>query len=176
MYKNGDICPICGSGKLTEKAVTETFHYKGKKLAIPDYVIYDCDQCREAFVARDTLSNTEKVIRDFHRQTDGLLTSEEIKAIRKSLKVNQTKFAEQLQVSRVSLARYESGKQTQSKHVDDLLRGFEKMATAQLTFEYESKSVNYKPSEIGYKQTYYSNKKATGKTPYKKGDEYAIAA
>lgn len=122
MYKNGDQCPICGYNEIKEKSITETFEYKGKTTEIKDYIVFECPDCGESFVDSKTIKNTEKIIRDFQRKVDGLLTSDEIKKIRKSLGFTQKDLGTILGGGEKSFARYESGKVTQSKAMDNLIR------------------------------------------------------
>lgn len=122
MYKNGSKCSICGIGKISEKTISEKFEYKGKSLVIPDYHVYACDKCEEEIVDPKTLRATEKVLTDFRRRVDGLLASDEIKAIRKKLGKTQAEMAEWLGVGEKNFARYENGQVTQSKTMDLLLR------------------------------------------------------
>jgi len=122
MYKNDGLCPICGDGLLKEKKIQETFEYKGNRLSIDNYIVYECSECEESLVDPKTLKETEKSIRNFHRKVDGLLTSEEIKEIRTSLGHTQETFARILGGGVKSFARYENGSVTQSKPMDNLLR------------------------------------------------------
>ncbi|MCP4106801.1 MAG: YgiT-type zinc finger protein [Desulfobacteraceae bacterium] len=69
MYKNGDRCQICGSGRLTKKVIKEKFECKGEVLTIPDCIIYECSACEEAVVDENTLKATEKAIRDFQKKS-----------------------------------------------------------------------------------------------------------
>jgi HTH-type transcriptional regulator / antitoxin MqsA len=122
MYKNSDICPICGDGLLKEKNIRETFEYKGEYLTIDNYIVYECPDCNESIVDSKTLKYTEKRIRDFHKKVDGLLTSDEIKKIRTSLGYTQEGLGKILGGGIKSFARYENGTVTQSKSMDNLLR------------------------------------------------------
>lgn len=122
MLKNGDICPICGEGKVSEQSIKGEFEYKGKKLSIPEYHVFVCEHCKEQIVAPKTLRATEKILTDFRRKIDGLLTSDEIKAIRKKLGKTQMEMATWLGVGKKNFARYETGKVTQGKTMDKLLR------------------------------------------------------
>lgn len=122
MYKSGSKCPICGSGKLSEKTVSEEFDYKGQTKIVSDYHVYACNKCKEEIVDPKTLRVTEKVLTDFRRGVDGLLTSDEIKAIRKKLGKTQSEMAEWLGVGEKNFTRYENGQVTQSKTMDLLLR------------------------------------------------------
>jgi HTH-type transcriptional regulator/antitoxin MqsA len=122
MYKDNDKCPICGEGILKRKEITETFEYKGEKFKIPNYVIFECGTCDESIVDRDTLKTSEKTIRDFQRRVDGLLTSNEIKKIRKAYGFTQEAIGKLLGGGAKAFARYETGKVSQSKAMDNLLR------------------------------------------------------
>lgn len=122
MYKNGQKCPVCEKSTLEEKIIEEKFEYKGRHLVIPEYVIFECASCGEELVSKETLKKTEKIIRDFQRQTDGLLTSSQIKRGRTALGFTQSAFASLLGVGEKNFARYENGKVTQSKSMDNLLR------------------------------------------------------
>ena len=122
MSKHEDICPICGSAGLIKKNITEVFEYKERSLEIENYVIYECLECGESIVDDASLRNAEKLIKDFQREVDGLLTSKEIIKIRKALGFTQENFGLILGGGRKAFARYESCSVTQSKAMDNLLR------------------------------------------------------
>lgn len=122
MYKTGDSCSICAEGKLSEQIITEEFEYKSKKIRISNYHIYRCDECKEELVSPKTIRETEKILTDFRRGIDGLLTSDEIKSIRKKIGKTQKDLATLLEVGEKTFARYENGQVTQSKAMDILLR------------------------------------------------------
>jgi HTH-type transcriptional regulator/antitoxin MqsA len=115
-------CPICGSGTLHKKIGTEQFEYKGETIFIPNYITYACSECGEAIVDKNTLKDSGKTLKDFQRKVDGLLTGEQIKAIRNKLELTQEEMADIVGGGQKSLARYESGQVCQSKGMDNLLR------------------------------------------------------
>lgn len=114
-------CPIC-DGNLSRKVTDETFTYKGKKKTIPDYVTYTCKQCGESIVDPKTLKDSGKVLKDFQREADGLLTGVEIKKIRGKLNRTQEEMAKILGGGLKAFARYETGTICQSTAMDNLLR------------------------------------------------------
>ncbi len=122
MHNNDDMCPICGHDGIIEKMITEKFEYKGHVKKIEDYTIYECTECNESIVDTETLKKAEKIIRDFHREVDGLLTSKEIKNIRSVLGFTQKDFGLILGGGEKGFARYESCAVTQSKAMDNLIR------------------------------------------------------
>lgn len=122
VYQNSDVCPICGEKAMNKKNKEEVFTYKGHNLTIPNYPIYECDECGEELIQAQDSKKFEKDRTDFRRGVDGLLTSEEIRNIRKSFDCSQKEFAEMLQVGEKNFARYENGAATQSRAMDSLLR------------------------------------------------------
>jgi len=122
MYKQGDACPFCGGGKLSEKVVEEHFSYKGHSLAVPDYRILECSACGEAVVEKESARRAEKLLKDFGRQVDGLLMAADIKRIRRKLHLTQEQMATLLGGGLKGFARYENGQVVQSRAMDNLLR------------------------------------------------------
>jgi HTH-type transcriptional regulator/antitoxin MqsA len=115
-------CPVCGSEKVTETSITETFKYNGHNKTIENYTITQCDDCEEEIVPPQTMKMAEKILRDFKREVDGLLTSKEIKKIRTEYGFNQENFSTFLEVGTKTFTRYENCTVTQSKPMDLLLR------------------------------------------------------
>jgi len=124
MYKNGDMCPICGSGTLKIEKKPETFEYKGQTLTL-ELTVYSCNACGEKFFDNEEMKKYQKIIKDFQRRVDGLLTSEEIKQIREKYGLSQRELARILGIAEKSIAKYEAGFVTQSKAMDNLLRVIE---------------------------------------------------
>lgn len=123
MYKNGDACPVCEEGTLTSSKIIATFEYKGNSLDIPDYLIWECGECKERFVDHKTSKEGGRKVRDFHRMVDGLLTANEIKRIRKfKLCLSQDDASVLLGGGAKSFARYENSEVIQSEIMDNLLR------------------------------------------------------
>ena len=122
MFKDGDKCPVCGSGTLTKKIIEEVFDYKGETLTIKDYVIYECPVCEESIVDRKTLYDTEGSLIEFRRKVDNLLTPKEIKEIRTSFGYTQEEFGNILGGGKKAFARYENGIITQSRAMDNQLK------------------------------------------------------
>lgn len=122
MYKHGDSCPLCGGGQLCEKVIEECFNYKGHSLIVSDYHVLECPACGEAVVDKDSARRAEKMLRDFGRKIDGLLTAADIKRIRRKLHLTQEQMATVLGGGLKGFARYENGQVIQSRAMDNLLR------------------------------------------------------
>jgi HTH-type transcriptional regulator / antitoxin MqsA len=119
---NAQTCPICGAGSLEQSVQTETFEYKGVSRKIPNYITYTCTRCGEAVADNESLKKSGKMLKDFKREVDGLLTGQQIKAIRVKLGLTQKQLADIVGGGLKSIARYESGQVCQSKGMDNLLR------------------------------------------------------
>jgi HTH-type transcriptional regulator / antitoxin MqsA len=71
--KAGDSCPLCGH-VVRKRITTEIFEYRGEFFNYPNYIIYLCDSCEEAFVDTITMKESGKAIREFYKQVDGELS------------------------------------------------------------------------------------------------------
>ena len=114
-------CPICGNNKITRDIRNVVFEYKGQKITIKQPGLY-CDECGEAFYDRNDIKATKKELADFKRKVDNLLTSQEIKRIRKKLSLTQKNASLLFGGGVRAFYKYESGEINQTKSVDLLLR------------------------------------------------------
>jgi HTH-type transcriptional regulator/antitoxin MqsA len=122
-YTQGEVCPVCGTGTLTRKEITATFEYKGQSFDIPNYVIWECSACEERLVSSKDSKANGRLIRDFYRKVDGLLTADEIRRIRKfKLCKTQDEASMLLGGGGKSFARYENSEVIQNESMDNLLR------------------------------------------------------
>ena len=85
-------------------------------------MVYECAACGEALVDPASSKKASKLLRDFGREVDGLLSATDIKRIRKKLRLTQEQMAEVCGGGLKGFARYESGQVMQSKGMDNLLR------------------------------------------------------
>lgn len=122
MIMDVNTCPVCGKGKLVRKVLKESFEYKGKTTIIPHYVVHACDKCGEEIVDKKTLAKSGRILNEFKRSVEGLLSGSEIKAIRKKLGLTQEEMARILGGGAKGFARYEAGTVCHSKAMDTLLR------------------------------------------------------
>jgi HTH-type transcriptional regulator/antitoxin MqsA len=113
-------CPICGK-KLEYKITPTVYEYKDKSITI-DQPGYYCDDCEESYLSSKDLKATKKEIADFKRKVDNLLTTDELKTIRKRLKLTQQQAAELFGGGVRAFHKYETAEATQSKPLDILLR------------------------------------------------------
>lgn len=115
-------CAQCGKPGLMFRRRPEIFEYKGATLKIDNYGVFACPTCGEEYLDHVLIQETEPQIRNWQRQVDGRLTTEEIKAIRKKIGVSQAEFSRVLGGGPKSFAKYETGVVNQSAAMDQLLR------------------------------------------------------
>lgn len=140
-----EFCPVCDSDGIIIEEKKKTFTYKGRKRSYP-LKVYSCPVCGESFYDKNTRKWLEKELTDSRRLIDGLLTSEEIKRIRHKLGLTQVRLAEILGVGKKNFARYETGRATQSRLMDKVLRSLDKIPEL---IEVLAEDKELAPSELG---------------------------
>jgi HTH-type transcriptional regulator/antitoxin MqsA len=118
----GMLCPVCEVGKLQTIIKDLEFEYKGEKTICTGRRVFVCAECAEEFLDDRDERAIERRLTDARRKVDGLLTSVEIRAIRRRFGFTQVQFAEVLGVGKKNFARYESGQASQGRATDNLLR------------------------------------------------------
>lgn len=114
------ICPICQAATIHEirpRVIT----YKKREKIINQPAVY-CDACGDFFLSPEDSKATEREMADFRRTVEHLLTSEEIKSIRKRFKITQKEASELFGGGVNAFSKYERGEAIQSRSTDILLR------------------------------------------------------
>ncbi len=115
------ICDICGSEmRYTDEAIVE--EYRGVETSVTGIPHHVCDQCGNTSVHASELN---RLGREQCIQTArglGLLTPEEIRALRKSFKITQAEFERLVGVSTPTCSRWETGAMLVSGTADKLIR------------------------------------------------------
>ena len=113
-------CPVCdGVLKREDRAVSYKYKgHTGEILQSSDY----CMECDEGFLSPQDLKLSQKAIADFKREVDHLLTTDEVRAIRKKLKLTQEKASFIFGGGVRAFHKYETGENAQSKPLDILLK------------------------------------------------------
>ncbi len=113
-------CPLCGS-HLIHEARPRTITYRDHTASISQTADY-CDSCGEAFLSPSDSKSTEKAVADFKRKVDHLLTSDEIKEIRRKYKITQKQAATLFGGGINAFSKYERGEAIQNRSTDLLLK------------------------------------------------------
>lgn len=116
-----ELCPTCGEGQLVQQIeLTEKAYRSVNKFV--ELHISTCNVCGSDFAGEaEARANKRELIR-FHKEVDGLLSGEEIRAIRHMHGITQQQAAEIFGGGVVAFSKYENNDITHSKAMDRLLR------------------------------------------------------
>jgi len=117
---NVNVCPVC-TGSLIEESRKIPFTYKGRTIQL-DQPAHYCQNCGEAFLSPVQSRSNETALKAFRNEVDGLLTPDEIKAIRKRLHLSQAEAAKLFGGGPMAFSKYERGAITHSRALDIVLR------------------------------------------------------
>ena len=115
-----DNCPIC-NGKLNKETHKKELPYKSKMLTIEMSGDY-CKECEEGFFNDKEQALVTNRILLAKRKADDLLTPENIKRIRKKVKLTQVEAQEIFGGGVNAFSKYERAEITQPRSTDILLR------------------------------------------------------
>lgn len=120
MTNENEICPICEEGHLAQLVDKTPVEYKSHKMVL-DTLYSVCDACGcEQADATQTRHNKRLMIA-FKKQVDGILTGEEIKAIRNRLGIKQHEAAAIFGGGAVAFSKYENDDVIPAESMDNLL-------------------------------------------------------
>jgi HTH-type transcriptional regulator/antitoxin MqsA len=119
--KERAICALCGEGHVTPQVRQVETEYKGSKAFLP--VHYQlCDTCTSDYAGAAESKLNKREVMAFRKRVDGLLTGEEITALRKQYKLTQGQAAKLFGGGPVAFSKYENDDVAQSEAMDTLLR------------------------------------------------------
>lgn len=116
-----DLCPICGEGHVKAMVQMVENTYKGHQENLPLHY-QQCDTCTSDFAGMAESKLNKRVLMAFRKRIDGLLTGEEITALRKQYKLTQAQAARLFGGGPVAFSKYENDDVAQSEAMDTLLR------------------------------------------------------
>lgn len=116
-----ELCPICGEGHVTASVQMVEYEYKGHKAGLPSHY-KQCDTCTSDFAGMAESKLNKRIVMAFRKQVDGLLTGDEITALRKQYKLTQAQAARLFGGGPVAFSKYENDDVAQSEAMDTLLR------------------------------------------------------
>jgi putative zinc finger/helix-turn-helix YgiT family protein len=116
-----DACPSCGTMML-EKRGTLRLPVNGSEIAVPSAAHLSCPKCGEVVLRfQDSKRLGEDAIA-IYRKKHGLLSADEIRAIREQFNLTQADLARLLRMGANTMSRWESGRNVQTAAMDILLR------------------------------------------------------
>ncbi|PIQ23654.1 XRE family transcriptional regulator [bacterium (Candidatus Blackallbacteria) CG17_big_fil_post_rev_8_21_14_2_50_48_46] len=118
-------CPKCGSQNISVQTIDETLSYAGQSLTLHGMELMQCQQCEEGVWSAESYRRYTEAQTALIRSVKGNV-SEEIRRIRKKLKLTQTELAAKFGVGKVAFSRYERGETNPPAPVVKLLKLVEK--------------------------------------------------
>ncbi len=94
----------------------------GESMTVTGISHLHCDGCGEKMFDVEAMRKLEQGAMDIYRQRHGLLSGEEIRAIRVKLGLTQAQLATMLRLGPNTLSRWEAGRNVQTAAMDLLLR------------------------------------------------------
>ena len=116
-----ELCPICGEGHVTAQVEMTESEYKGQKAMVPLHYQL-CDVCHSDFAGAKEGKLNKRGIIAFRKSVDGLLTGDEICALRAKYKLTQAQAANLFGGGPVAFSKYENDDVAHSEAMDTLLR------------------------------------------------------
>ena len=116
-----DACPTCGT--IMRSARSKVFvSVNGDQMAVRDIPHLRCPKCGEGLFTLAAARERERRGIDLYRAKYGLLSADEIRAIREHHGLTQAELAQILRLGGNTLSRWEAGRNVQSAAMDVLLR------------------------------------------------------
>jgi HTH-type transcriptional regulator / antitoxin MqsA len=116
-----ELCPICGEGHVTSCVDQVEHEYKSQKAMLPlHYQV--CDVCTSDFAGMEESRLNKRAVMAFRKSVDGLLTGDEIRALRDKFNITQGQAAKLFGGGPVAFSKYENDDVAHSEAMDTLLR------------------------------------------------------
>jgi len=116
-----DACPTCGTMmRRTQEAVTSSVN--GEEIRVPNISHLRCPKCGEGLFSLEEAEALRLGAFEIYRKKYGLLSADEIRAVREHHGLTQAELAQLLRLGGNTLSRWEAGRNVQSAAMDVLLR------------------------------------------------------
>jgi HTH-type transcriptional regulator/antitoxin MqsA len=116
-----DACPTCGTMmRRTQEAVTSSVN--GEEIRVPNISHLRCPKCGEGLFSLQEAEALRLGAFDIYRRTHGLLSADEIRAIRERYGLTQAELARLLRLGGNTVSRWEAVRNVQTAAMDVLLR------------------------------------------------------
>ena len=116
-----DACPACGTGML-EKRSRLRLPVNGEDVVVPSASHLSCPKCGETVLRFEDARRLSTDAISLYRKKHGLLSADDIRAIRTRFKLTQRDLARLLRLGANTISRWEAGRNVQTEAMDVLLR------------------------------------------------------
>jgi putative zinc finger/helix-turn-helix YgiT family protein len=116
-----DACPRCGT-MMKEARGRLKLPINGEEIAVPSASHLKCPRCGEIVLRFQDAKRLHEDASEIYRRKHGLLSANEIRAIRERFNLNQAGLARLLRLGANTVSRWEAGRNVQTAAMDMLLR------------------------------------------------------
>lgn len=116
-----DACPACGTTMVVKRS-TLRLPINGEEIAVPSATHLRCLVCGEILLRYQDSKRLGEDAIAIYRMQHGLLSADEIRAIRERFELTQVDLARLLRLGANTVSRWESGRNVQTAAMDMLLR------------------------------------------------------
>lgn len=116
-----EACPECGT-PMREKRGKLKLPVNGEDIAVAEAAHLSCPKCHEVVLRFDDARRLRQRALEIYRAKYGLLSADEIRAIRERFGLTQAELARLLRLGGNTISRWEAGRNVQTASMDMLLR------------------------------------------------------
>jgi putative zinc finger/helix-turn-helix YgiT family protein len=116
-----DACPTCGT-RLCKQAGELAYTVNSQKVSVESVPHLRCPNCDEVVLTSDEAQLLRQRAFERYRVENGLLSANEIRAIRERFGMTQSAFADLLRLGSNTISRWEAERKVQTASLDVLLR------------------------------------------------------
>lgn len=116
-----DACPTCGT-QMVERRGTLRLPVNGEEIAVPSAAHLSCPKCHEVVLRFQNAKRLGEDAIAIYRKKHGLLSADEIRALRERFGLTQVDLARLLRLGANTVSRWEAGRNVQTAAMDMLLR------------------------------------------------------
>ena len=116
-----DACPRCGTTMVDRRSVLKV-SVNGEEVSVPSALHLRCPKCQEVVLRFSDGRRLQEDAIAVYRKKHGLLSADEIRAIRERFGLTQSELARLLHLGANTISRWESGRNVQTEAMEMLLR------------------------------------------------------
>ena len=116
-----DACPACGTRMLEKRGILR-LPVNGEEIAVPSAAHLRCPNCDEILLRFEDSKRLGQDALALYRRKHGLLSADDIRAIRERYNLTQAELANLLRLGANTVSRWEAGRNVQTAAMDILLR------------------------------------------------------
>jgi len=116
-----DACPRCGASMAPRRSMLK-MPVNGEEVSVPYAPHLRCPSCDEVVIGLSDSRRLQEEAIAIYRKRHGLLSADQIRAIRERFALTQSDLARLLHLGANTISRWESGRNVQTEAMEMLLR------------------------------------------------------